>query len=230
MEQIAPLVQTVFWVGLIAGIVWRFDKPIYDILVALQKRIEGGSTIKAGPFEISEQLKPQDPEIQKQKAASEVTELIQTETETKTALSTKEASVFRARYFLAEDLALRAVQAEYGATINRQVTAGADMGFDGALIINGQLHIIEVKFFSKRFRLEAIRSSLERIVSAVKRYGWRNVRIVLVLVSDGLLDVSAFYDRIQETIKSISVPVEVRWYFLDDLQQKFGVDAENSGK
>jgi len=52
MEHISSLIQTVLWVGLIGGIVWRFNKPIYELLSALYSRIEAGSTIKAGPFEL----------------------------------------------------------------------------------------------------------------------------------------------------------------------------------
>jgi hypothetical protein len=48
----------------------------------------------------------------------------------------------RAKYFQAEDLVLRAIQSEYGATVSRQVTAGADMGFDGAFVSNGRLNIV----------------------------------------------------------------------------------------
>ncbi len=56
MEHISPLIQTVLWVGLVAAIVWRFHIPIYGILAALQKRVESGASVKAGPFEISERL------------------------------------------------------------------------------------------------------------------------------------------------------------------------------
>ena len=40
MKEIAPLIQTVLWVGLISGIVWRYHKQIHSLIEAIQKRIE----------------------------------------------------------------------------------------------------------------------------------------------------------------------------------------------
>ena len=37
VEHITPLIQTLLWVGLIAGLVWRFHVPINGVLLALQR-------------------------------------------------------------------------------------------------------------------------------------------------------------------------------------------------
>lgn len=230
MEHIAPLIQTVLWVGLIAGIVWRFNKPIFDLFVALNKRIVAGSTIKAGPFELSDQLKPQDPSKQKEKAESEVRELLQAETETNSAPPTQRVARVQARYFQAEDLVLRALQAEYGTTISRQLTAGADMGFDGAFVIRGQLSIIEVKYFTGHVSVNKLRHSLDRLTASIEQYGWGNVRIILAVVFENSEDI----DKVEKSLKEEIVVctrfwVEVRCYSLQELQQKFGVSGENNG-
>lgn len=71
MEHWAPLIQTLLWVVLIGStIVWARE-PLLGILKALQKRIESGSNIKAGPFSI-EDLKPQTPEQQAEKIQTEL--------------------------------------------------------------------------------------------------------------------------------------------------------------
>src|SRR5436309_3289517 len=62
MDHIAPLIQTALWTGLIAGIVWRFHLAIHGLLTALQKRVETGSTLKAGPFELIDRLHPLKPD------------------------------------------------------------------------------------------------------------------------------------------------------------------------
>jgi hypothetical protein len=230
MEHIAPLIQTVLWVSLIAGIVWRFNKPIFDLLVALNKRVTAGSTIKAGPFELSDQLKPQDPTKQKEKAESEVRELLQAEEETDTSQPVKNVATIQARYFQAEDLTLRALQAEYGITISRQLTAGADMGFDGVFVIKGQLTIIEVKYFTGKISTNKLRHSVNRITTAIERYGWGNVRIILAVVFENAEDIAKLEKRLkEEIIVSSRFWVEVRCYSLKELQENFGVVGENNG-
>jgi len=232
MEHIAPLIQTVLWVGLIAGVVWRFNKPINDLLIALHKRIDAGSTIKAGPFELSDQLKPQDPGKQKEKIESELRELLQIET---TAAPTpfspdRRAATVQAHYFQAEDLVLRALQAEYGSTISRQVTAGADMGFDGVFVSKGRLHIVEVKYFvGSGAQLDRLRMSVDRIASSLKRYGWRNVQIILAVVFENPDDLVKRSERLKEIAAASTVPVEIRCYSMAELQQKFGVAGEGNG-
>jgi hypothetical protein len=177
MEHIAPLIQTILWVSLIAVVLWQFYAPIYGLLVALQKRVEAGSSIKAGPFELTEQLKPLDSAKQKEKAASEVAEALQTSVDpgsvTASVATIRTAANVQARYFLAEDLVLRAIQAEYGATISRQVTAGSDPGFDGAFVTNGRLNIVEVKYIGgPSGNVSRLRPSIDRLLSAVSGYGW----------------------------------------------------------
>ena len=111
MEHIAPLIQTILWVGFIGTIFWRFHTPIYGLLMALQKRVETGSSVRAGPFEITDQLKPQDPKTQKEKTAVEVEEALQAESQLPQAVSSPTECIasVQARYFQAEDLVLRAI-------------------------------------------------------------------------------------------------------------------------
>jgi hypothetical protein len=71
MEHWGSLVQTVLWVGLIGGAIIWAHKPLHGILTALQKRIEAGSEIAAGPFSLKD-LKPQPAEQQVEKAKAEV--------------------------------------------------------------------------------------------------------------------------------------------------------------
>lgn len=228
MEHIAPLIQTVLWVGLIAAVLWRFYSPIYGLLIALQKRVETGSNIKAGPFELTEQLKPQDPTKQKEKAESEVQEALQDSPEAEFAAMTsspsQRAAGFQAKYFQVEDLVLRAIQSEYGATVNRQVTAGADMGFDGAFITNGRLNIVEVKYVAGSANtISKLRRSVERLSSAISGYGWRNAQIILAVVFERAEEMAKGSERLQELISVSSVPIVIRCYSFSELQLKFGV-------
>jgi hypothetical protein len=226
MEHIAPLIQTILWVGLLAVTLWRFHKPLYGLLEALQKRVEGGSSLKAGPFELTE-LRPQDPQSQRNKADSEELEE-QQEVPAPAHLEADQDAPqrlvnTRARYFQAEDLVLRALQAEYGVAVSRQVTAGADMGFDGVFITSGRLNVVEVKLVrNMRSAASNIEKSVERIAGAIQRYGWRNAQIILAIVSESEDELSTVKDM-SERFANNPIPVVVRCYSLSDLQKRFGI-------
>lgn len=227
MEHLAPLIQTVLWVCLIAAVLWRFHNPIYGLLVALQHRVESGSNVEAGPFKLTEQLKPQDPLTQRQKAVSEIAEALDAGTASEVAVTEVErgrsASV-QAKYFQAEDLVLRAIQSEYGATMSRQVTAGADMGFDGAFVTNGRLNIVEVKFLrGPSGNVSRLRQSVERLVSAVVSYGWKNAQIILAVVFEREEEVARATEMLKAITSGMSVPIVVRCYSLAELQRRFGI-------
>ena len=236
MEHIAPLIQTVLWVGLIAGIVWRFHSPIYGLLVALQKRIESGSNVKAGPFEISDQLKPQDPIAQKAKVAEEVQEVLQAQSEAQPAGVVPAAvpapatsKQVQARYFQAEDLALRALQSEYGIPVSRQVTAGRDSGFDGLFMLNGRPTIVEVKYVAAGSKVGRVRPSIEKVTDAVRNYGWKNAQIILALVFEGSDDVQRAREFFSSVFAENPVPVVVRVFTFDQLREQFGVECGHAG-
>ncbi len=232
MEYIAPLLQTVLWVGLLGIVLRLFHKPIYDLLITLQKRIESGSNIKAGPFELTEQLKPQDPSQQREKAALEIEELMQEQRPEQVQklpeVVSRKALALKAKYFQAEDLVLRAIQTEYGATVERNVTAGSDIGFDGAFVSNGRLNIVEVKYLARpTSNFFNILKSVDRIEASITRYGWRNVQILLAVVVESAEDFAKVNTGLQAKIarKQDNVEVVIRCYTFAELQQKFGVEG-----
>lgn len=56
LGPLVPLFQTSLWVALIVGTGIVLRKRIGPLLTALTKRVEGGSSFKAGPFEVGEDL------------------------------------------------------------------------------------------------------------------------------------------------------------------------------
>lgn len=237
MQYIASLIQTVLWVGLIVGIVWRFHSPIYGLLVALQKRIEGGSNIKAGPFELSDQLKPQAPNAQKEKVAEEVQEVLEAQNVAaaegavavpQSPLSERTKDI-QARYFQAEDLVLRSLQAEYGAPVTRQVTAGRDDGFDGVLLAGGRTTVVEVKYIASGSSYPRIKPSIQRLTDAIRSYGWKNPQIILALVYENGEDVKHAREMLSSAFAKNEVPVIVRAFTISQLREQFGVGNVNAG-
>jgi hypothetical protein len=228
MKDLAPLIQTVLWVGLIGGIVWRYSKQIHALLEAIQKRIESGSGIKAGPFEIAALLQPQNPEQQKKNIIQEISEA--TEVESSVTMPPISPSTFvsrddlRTRYFQAEDLALRAIQAEYNIPISRQLQAGRDMQFDGFFAKGGTAHIVEVKYSQRPYPTNQILQIVDRIFAGIGRYGWRNVKVIIAVVyGDSSIDLNQEKGRLLKAIEDYKVAVEIRCFSIEQLAQQFGV-------
>jgi hypothetical protein len=231
MEHIAPLIQTVLWVCLIAWIVWRFHAPIYGLLVALQMRIEAGSNIKAGPFEITDQLRPQDPNAQREKAAAEIEEATSDQPPTATAknLLRRATPPIHERYFQAEDLVLRAIQSEYGTPMHRQVTAGRDSGFDGVFTSGGKTNIVEVKYIAPQGKPPRMRESIHRLTKVIEQYRWQSAQIILALVFESPKDVKHQAEILFVGFSENSVPVIPRVFTMPELEAKFGVRGRNDG-
>ncbi len=202
-------------------------------MFALQKRIESGSNLKAGPFELTDQLKPQDPSKQKEKTAIEVQEALEQPSSDKVTTlpqpTERNVADVQERYFQVEDLVLRAIQTEYGTTVSRQVTGGADMGFDGTFVINGRLNIVEVKYLKNLGNISRFRNTLERLSNAIARYGWHNVQIILAIVFEKAEDIGKANEQLAELAQRLTLPVVVRCYSLNELLLKFDVVGNNGG-
>jgi hypothetical protein len=193
--------------------------------------VEDGSNIKAGPFELTEKLKPQDPTAQKAKAASEIQEELQAalpSTSVGQSVAPR-ANSARAKYFQAEDLALRAIQAEYGAPINRQVTAGRDSGFDGVFLAAGRTTVVEVKYVSGDTSPRRFRDAIWRITGAIQQYKWDNSQIVLALVFERDEDVETLRQRLALVFAENPVPVVIHCYTIAELQARFGLGDRDAG-
>lgn len=239
MEHWGPFLQTVLWVGLIGGIAWRFHKPIQQLLEALTERIKSGSDITAGPFSVrslqslslQEQAVRANLEIEEANAAANAPALPAPDGEapapapTTTPPPTTPAPTpqFRARYFQAEDLALRAVQAEFGEPISRQVSAGPNQKFDGAFVHNNRMNIVEVKYVSKPPPKALLQQLLHSVQSYVVGHNLKSVNLVLVAVVDRTSDVEATLKRFTAIADEASIPTVVRVYALSELQAAFGI-------
>ena len=155
MQYIAPLFQTLLWVILAAGIVIRFHHQIQGLLSALQRRIEAGSALEAGPFKLGSDVKPTPPAMQRERSEAELAQIVLEQLSEPAAVGVTAAPApmaptnLRSRFFQAEELALRAVQTEFNAPINRQVSIGPGLQADGAFVQNDELHLVEVKFIDK---------------------------------------------------------------------------------
>lgn len=75
LAPFVPLLQTLSWVVLIVFIVWRFYREIKQLIGAFRKRIDDGSSVKAGMVEIGQRgAFPQTTEEQKDTLKKEMVE------------------------------------------------------------------------------------------------------------------------------------------------------------
>jgi len=221
MESVAPLLQTVLWVGLIGVLAWRFHKNIDALLGAIQKRIESGSRVKAGPFEL-DALQPQDAEQQKQKLDEELFEVKQ---EVSIGEQASSEGKLRSRILQTEDLALRAIQEEFGAPISRQVKIGTDLRADGAFTRNGHVYLVEVKYIERVYNASFIARTALRAVSTFKKYNFGNATLLLALVyHDDRVDIVTERERIAGDLASYINTIDLRIYKFTELSKKYGLD------
>ena len=234
MEHVAPLLQTVLWVGLVAGALFRFQKPLHALISALAKRIDSGSTLKAGPFEIADQIRPQTTAEQSNRIAEEVRALPAGSTSAETidqAKSLPGLADVALEFARVEDLALRAIQSEVGETVTRNVKIGERLHVDGLYWKDGRLTLIEVKYLPnsqhvKRFAINAAAQLQESVTKEQKLAKlWPNLMIVLVYKSTG--DLAAHRQEIEMTSSFGILPVTVRQLTVADLSAQLLQQPKN---
>lgn len=234
MEHIAPLIQTVLWVGLVAGIVTRFHRPIHDLLVALQRRIEAGSSLEAGPFKLGAEVKPTPPVQQRQRTEEELARIVQEQFEepmpgeAPPVQGAPAPTKLRSRFFQAEELALRAVQTEFNEPINRQVSIGPGIEADGAFLHNNELYLVEVKFIVRpKNAVSTIRRTLEHYARLFGPTRRRTTVVVLALVFEHESDVTSTTLEFEEIARETGLRVLLRGYSLKQLQATYGLPADD---
>jgi len=139
------------------------------------------------------------------------------------------------KYLVAEDLALRQLEAELRQPIAKQVevlTGNTRIVFDGLIQNHQEITGIEVKFISRpNASIDMIRSALFRFVDLYSRVKLTDkdtsFKFILVLVTDfSGEELERFKTRIVEHISDV-VPLEWRFYSFADLKRRFGVVAES---
>jgi hypothetical protein len=218
LEGCAKLASSLAW-PLFALVVLVTFRRQFGGLIGRIKSIELGNN----KVVLDTQLKPTSAPKQATKAREE-----NQESEQGQAIDTMPQlkSTPRTKALLAEDLALRALQEEYGASIRRQVTAGDDPGFDGAFVVENRLYIVEVKYFRSSFLPDKLESSILRLASSINRYGWTNVQIILAAVFEELDDAYKKTIRLSNAVSASSVPVVVRTFSMAELNARFGVPPD----
>ena len=228
MDAWVTFFQTLLWVLLITGVLWKFHAQAVALLGAIKTRIEKGSSVKAGPFELGQDLRPQEPEQQKKRLDDEVKQAQQEEAKSSSThaqlIAKPSDSDFRSRILIAEELALRALQSEFDVVINRQVKMGSDLGLDGAFVKDNRGFGVEVKYSRKDLSETQLRHVVSQFMNYAKLRNWKQFTMILAVVYDGPdSELHTQQETLDSTLNEFQGFVQWRLYSLSQLSQKYGL-------
>lgn len=221
MNAWVPLFQTALWVALIVWLVLRYHAQLGALIAAVQKRIEHGSSLKAGPFELGEGAKPESVATQKDRLAEE------SKTTDASTLAAPARESVKSRYLLAEDLVMRKLQAEFGIPIKRQIALGPDARFDGLFAKQGAGYGIEVKYLNRRGSSKELAEMIQQAVQYVAGLGFARFTLILVFVfeTEDLMSPEVLR-TVQSEVSRHGEKVVARFYAFRDLASEFGLSLE----
>ncbi len=230
MDAWVPFFQTLLWILLITGVLWRFNAQAIAILNAIKRRIEQGSSFKAGPVELGQDLRPQEPEQQKKRLDDEVKQAQQEDASSHVQLVAKlSESDFRGRILVAEELAMRELQTEFDVVVNRQVLVGRDFGMDGMFVKDGGAFGVELKYVRKNLRREHLKQIIFQYKNFAQSRGWKRFTMVLVFVYDGEdAQLSKQQEFLNSTLSEFQDFVLWRLYSLKQLTEKYGISLSTN--
>ena len=127
----------------------------------------------------------------------------------------------RHAYVLAEELAFREIESEFGVSVHRQVAIGRDHGFDGIFLQRGKPMVIEIKYTKRQEHIRMIwQKEIERFARIAKTME-PEPSFLFVVVADGLKK-EVDIDSLMKIAENANIPVGIRFYDFDELKEKYG--------
>ena len=135
-----------------------------------------------------------------------------------------------ARYVEAERLALAKIEADLGKKVHKEVSLGGgrETAFDGVVVDRNVITAIEVKFAPISFiPTSSIRETIYRAIIArdrIKRDGGPSeIRLIFVYVTSETNEERnrLVRQKVEQAIADAPIPVEFKFYELDDLKKRF---------
>jgi hypothetical protein len=135
----------------------------------------------------------------------------------------------RHAWVLAEELAFRELESEFGSPIQRQVAVAGDYGVDGVFLDRGRLRIVEIKFTQHQRLARIVRKAADQL----SRFAGKlqpAPSFILAIVVEALPHDQLKHElaRCQEQLKSMPFPIDLRIYDFGELKEKYGVAAERT--
>ncbi len=137
-------------------------------------------------------------------------------------------SLTRHAYVLAEELAFREIEREFGVSVHRQVAIGMDYGYDGIFLQQGKHVAIEIKYTKRPQHTKMImKKELDRF-SRIAQTMKPEPSFLFVVIAEGLNDKqkSIENEKLTQMVEEAKLPVQIRLFDFDKLKEKYGF-AEN---
>ena len=131
-------------------------------------------------------------------------------------------------YYQAEDLALRALQAEYATPIQRSVFLAPNLEVDGVFVKDRKVYVVEVKLNFGSVNEERLRMALRRALDAAFHLAGPSAAVALVVVFSREEDVAANQDRLRKLVEDHKTRVDLWLYSLPELRKKFGASGSDA--
>ncbi len=170
-------------------------------------------------------FRAQTPVEQKQHIDAEVEE-IQSETnqDTSERLDVSETIAVRHDYILAEELAFREIEGEFGVPVLRNVALGT-AEINGVLNYKGKRTAIEIKFRRRPSWKRLIGQTIDRFDRILESHG--SIPVILAIVTEGLTE-----ERRKRAISEARVlsqkssrPLKLKLYDFGELKKKYGFEV-----
>lgn len=225
MSEWVPLFQTLVWVLFITGILWRFNPEVRSLVRTLCERIEKGSSVKAGPFELGS-LPSQVMEEQRkslQAAADNVATGLGAAQPAQPSGAKGLPTTLRTTVLLAEDLAIRRLQSDFGVSVSRQLRLGANLELDGLFIFQGVAYVVEVKYVYRELDVASLLIRTTQLLTRTSQEWARSAVILALVYADQKRLTEAERSQVKESFRSLGDRVIIRFYLFDELARQLGL-------
>jgi len=221
---LVPLTQTALWVALIGFGLWRYNDPISKLIKTIHRRVESGSSVKAGPLALGEQVQSQDEQSQKNEVQKEAEEYVSVQGRLLSEVSPEEKVSIRSKIVLAEDLALRAIQDDFNEPLKRNIQFIGGFSADAIFKKYDLQYLVEVKVVTGRSSAKTARKGIAQLQHSMREISSTKTRGILSLVylDDSDIDKNETDIRILVT----DYPeIQIKMWTLSALMERYGITS-----
>lgn len=132
-------------------------------------------------------------------------------------------------HLLAEDLALRALQAEYNVNFMRNVSGGPGLEFDAVFTFDETIYVVDVKYLQTAIDARQVKRFVDasfRLRAEKAKNKWRKVRMLLVFVIDDGVPLDSVDEKLSTLLSRSAIDITTRVFSLAELRHRFGVSKD----
>lgn len=164
---------------------------------------------------------------QRQRLEAEVAEIVQDAQDPVSDLEPTRAQEdsIRSRVVVAEELAIREIEADNHVSIRRHIASGFGQRFDGVFIKDGKAHFVEIKVTKRKMWGRMGSDLVRKLRLLVNSKGHSDATLLIAVVTIGLSaeQRERGEESLQRQLGGAGHKFLLRVFGLEDLEQKFGL-------